>query len=594
MRVLLFALVLVILPAAVLVTEAQERPAPADQQDVSPEQIAALIKQLGAEDYFVRQEAQERLLGLGVAALDQLVQAAEQSDLEVAARARFLLRKIRVHWHDPADPEPVATWMREYGKSSTTQRIETIRRLGFHYEGQGLDPLCRIVRFDADQGLSQLAAVLALRYPRPGPLYRRRLAAAVQKHLQGTQRVGATWLQQAVQTEGGANWDAGFWAGAIQRQTRAYQSAGNPLLLEVLRQLLEFCWSQPPLAGTPEIEQATQKALAAMVQHVPEHSGKSLALWLLRHRQWEAWDRLWPRLSETVRNEPLMIYAAAAAAVRRGRAADAQKLVQRVRQIPLDSRNRNKLAEQLQQEQLFDWAAEEYRRVFEGDRDAQAVIAALGWSQMLADLQQYEKAAQVARRTIKLLKSPLPGVRGDALVNSFQARQWFWEALAEGQKRGQPNVQLLVKAVQTDLSELDAIIALYRAARRPQTKQLARQFIQQASMQIERAIPRPGLRLGPSAAIPYNQWAWLISNTEGDYEKAMRRSQYSLRLVPRRASYLDTLGRCYYALRRYEDAVVVQRLAVRLEPYYQQMQRQLQLFEKALAEQQSGAAGKGK
>ena len=594
MRALFFGFVLVILPVAVRVAQAQERPAPAAQEQITPEQIAALIQQLGAEDYFVRQEAQDRLLGLGLAALDQLVQAAEQSDLEVAARARFLLRKIRIPWHDPSDPEPVARWMREYGKSSTTQRIETIRRLGFHYEGQGLAPLCRIVRFESDQGLSQLAAVLALRYPRPGAEYRRRLAKAVQKHLQGTQRTGAVWLRQAVQADAEGKWDAKFWATAIEQQTQTYQVTGNLLLLEVLQQLLEFCWSLPSLAGSPEVQQAAEKAIAVMVQQGAEHAGESLALWLLRHRRWEAWDRLWPRLRETVRNEPLMIYAAAAVAQRRGRRADAQKLLQKVRQMSLSSRRRNVLADQLRAQQLFDWAAEEYRRVFEGGRDVQAVIAALDWSQMLADLQRYDEAAQVAQLGIELLKRQVPGIRADAVMSTFQARQWFWQALAQEKKQGRPNVQLLIKAVQTDLSELDAIIALYRAARRPETKQTARQFIQQALMRIERAIPRPGIRLGPGAASPYNQWAWLVSNTEGDYEKAKRYSQYSLQLAPRQASYLDTLGRCYYALQRYEDAVVVQRLAVRLEPYYQQMRRQLQLFEKALAEQQSGSATKNK
>jgi tetratricopeptide (TPR) repeat protein len=82
----------------------------------------------------------------------------------------------------------------------------------------------------------------------------------------------------------------------------------------------------------------------------------------------------------------------------------------------------------------------------------------------------------------------------------------------------------------------------------------------------------------------YNQWAWLVANTEGDYHKAIRYSRRSLELLPNTASFLDTLGRCYYAAGDIEKAVKAQRQAVRLIPHMQVMQRQLALFERALAE----------
>ena len=50
------------------------------------------------------------------------------------------------------------------------------------------------------------------------------------------------------------------------------------------------------------------------------------------------------------------------------------------------------------------------------------------------------------------------------------------------------------------------------------------------------------------------------------------------------ASFLDTLGRCYYAAGDYENAVKYQRQAVEKVDYMQVMQRQLALFEKTLAE----------
>jgi hypothetical protein len=47
------------------------------------------------------------------------------------------------------------------------------------------------------------------------------------------------------------------------------------------------------------------------------------------------------------------------------------------------------------------------------------------------------------------------------------------------------------------------------------------------------------------------------------------------------------LGRCYYAAGEFEDAVRVQREAVRRHPHLQVMRNQLELIESALAEHKS-------
>ncbi len=570
----------------------QSSPKPSSPGKASAEEIRALIQQLGAEDYFVRQEAQERLRGLGVAALDQLVEAAEQADLEVAARARFLLRKIRIQWHDPQDPEPIASWMNSYAEASVSRRMEIIRHLAFHYEGQGLAPLCRIVRFEADRGLASLAGVLALRYPCPGPKYRRLLAQTVEKNLNGCQRVAALWLQQAVRDRESGKPDGRFWAQALRQQAHRFQASHSLLEMEILQQLLEYCWSVPQLARQGEVAQAAEAAVQVMARHGHESAGKSLALWLLRNRQWQGWVQLWPRLSDSVRQEPLMLYAAAAVHQHRGETRQAQQLLLQVRQYPMNLSQRVQLAERLRREKLYDWAIAEYGRALGSGPDGRIGIVGLYYGVLLADLQRYEKAAQVVQKTIQLLQAQLPGARGDAIINDLRAKQWFWEALAQQQKKGRPDTQLLVKAIQLDLQELDAIIALYRAADQPQEKRQAVQFIRQSLSQLEQALPRRIVRPLPNLATPFNQWAWLVSNTEGDYHKALKYSQQSLHLKPAEASYLDTLGRCYYALGRYEDAVVAQRLAVRLEPHFQQMHRQLQLFEQALARSRSDTSPK--
>jgi len=64
----------------------------------------------------------------------------------------------------------------------------------------------------------------------------------------------------------------------------------------------------------------------------------------------------------------------------------------------------------------------------------------------------------------------------------------------------------------------------------------------------------------------YNEYAWLVANTEGDIAKATRYSKRSLELSFDSASYLDTLAHCYAAAGRPEEAIRCQVVARRKEP----------------------------
>jgi hypothetical protein len=55
-------------------------------------------------------------------------------------------------------------------------------------------------------------------------------------------------------------------------------------------------------------------------------------------------------------------------------------------------------------------------------------------------------------------------------------------------------------------------------------------------------------------------------------------------------SFLDTLGRCYFAAGDLENAIKHQREAIKRVDYMQVMHRQLRQFEKALAEKNVSGA----
>jgi tetratricopeptide (TPR) repeat protein len=139
-------------------------------------------------------------------------------------------------------------------------------------------------------------------------------------------------------------------------------------------------------------------------------------------------------------------------------------------------------------------------------------------------------------------------------------------------------------AIAADPIDADVLIAMYRLPESDdQWREATRQRIGNLAQQLQQEIDEK-----PSDASPYNQWAWLISNTEGDFQKAIRYSHRSLELNTNgdsgAASYFDTLGRCYYAAGDYKNAIKYQRQALEKTSYMQVMHRQLALFEKTLAE----------
>ncbi len=67
----------------------------------------------------------------------------------------------------------------------------------------------------------------------------------------------------------------------------------------------------------------------------------------------------------------------------------------------------------------------------------------------------------------------------------------------------------------------------------------------------------------PEDPSKYNQWAWLVSNTEETSRSGEALSLHSLELSPNEPSYLDTLGRCYFlSAGDVENAIKSQQKAV--------------------------------
>jgi tetratricopeptide (TPR) repeat protein len=142
-------------------------------------------------------------------------------------------------------------------------------------------------------------------------------------------------------------------------------------------------------------------------------------------------------------------------------------------------------------------------------------------------------------------------------------------------------------------TDIDVLIAAYRLPH--STPEYHRNILDLVRKAGDKS--REDIAANPQEAINYNQLAWLIANTEGDFDEALKFSQTSLELSPGEGGYYDTLGRVCFARHDYDNAVKYQTKAAELEPHYGLIARQLAYFKKVRAEQSkkspaAAAAGK--
>jgi tetratricopeptide (TPR) repeat protein len=329
--------------------------------------------------------------------------------------------------------------------------------------------------------------------------------------------------------------------------------------------------------------------------------------WLINHQAWTLIDEVNQRFATRFANDAEFLYRLAEARRKQGRAAASETLAQRAHeQNTDDSREHKRLGLVLQTRGMFDWAEREYRAaIAQGPPGSIAHLEShLYLSEMLHDQERDLDAAVSLQELVDLaakdetVKQQLVRRRGS--VGPIESRMHFFYAENYAQQsEPQQQVEHLEQAIAAETADVDVLIGLYRAPTGDVLRERTRLLIQQAAAQFQQQIELfnrqveeahdEEFRQWASARLAslYNQYAWLVSNTEGDYDSALRFSHRTLELLPGTAGYLDTLGRCYYAKGDFANAVKYQSQAAKRDPYSGAIQRQLALFERALAKQQA-------
>lgn len=582
------------------------------------QRVDSLVQQLGSETYVDRRLAQRELQQMGLAAFDGLYAARDNRDPEIAVTAQRLLSQMAVHWTQPGDAPAVRDLLEEYGHADELQRAEAISELSRLPDLQGAAALCRIARFDLSPRIASRAAVAVMTVlptaldatpetlPRetPAPLrdrIRQDLAELADRYGPSA-RKPAHWLERFATPEQDAQRQLQYWRGELA-DLRGQQQYGAAEMEPLAILALEWNLLRAALAAGdhPTAAESTLRLCQALPGNQISTLKNALE-WIVDAGATEVVDRV---LSSEEDNPLLQsqraLYAAAQAWRNHGAAEKAEELAERAFQTgpPEDAvlgrvggraivSGRAVVGWQLRGEGHTDWARRELQQAIEqeGYVSSNGAFAAWELADILQDRQQYDQAAGVLDRMTDAIthddrsrdKYDRLSDRQGQLYRSLDALRGSalqFRALAARQRGdSQQEASHLREAIERDPSNADIVIAMYRAGGPDdQIRDEARQHVRRLAAEFESQIDED-----PQDALAYNQWAWLIANTEGDYDKAVRYSLRSLQRSPGNAGFLDTLGRCYYAAGDLDKAIEAQQKAVDAEPQFQVMQRQLELF----------------
>ena len=561
-----------------------------EEADSLDKRIGQLIQQLGDQDYFMRQRAQAELAKLGFEAFDALTAAENHEDLEIATRVKYLLRLMRVNWTTDDDPPEVKRYLENYESLVPEQRLGQMRNLSGLPGGVGIPALCRLVRFEKSAVLSKHAAAEILgRQPSNQPPSAE-LAQTLRKNLGRSRRTATGWLMTYAGFRDDPKGAVDAWTKLVNEELGVLQRSADQSSPQVVAALVRIQIDWLARLGRK------QEAVAAMWKLIDLEKGEPESLaelvnWLVEQKAWDAIEQVAGRFADRFARDSLLLYTLAQAQAAGGKNKLAEETVSRARKLNSGAQLEELVthlmtAYALRQRGLFKWAEQEYRYVIGSAVTGQNLTATarFGLSEMLHDQGEDLRAAEVLKPLAEAIgkMEPLPEkIAGRApgsirsRMNHFYARHWG----QKGDRRKQR--EHLEAALGADPADVDVLIACYRLPEAtPEWRQKTGDLIKKAA-----DVLREKIAAEPEAAINYNQFAWLIGNTEGDFEEALKCSRKSLELEPDAGGYYDTLGRVYFGKGDYASAVKVQTKAAELDPHSGLIAKQLQLFKETLEKQ---------
>ena len=583
---------------------------------VTADTVQDLIRELGAEEFAARERAQSELSRLGLTAFESLEEAYDHEDFEIRMRVRRLLDEVRGPLMLDLGIKGLEDLFSGYTELDEEKRAEQIETLGMIEPVDALPILTRFARFEESRDLAKRAALTAMQLNYPDdPTVREQLADQIQELSGLSKRTSVDWLRAFAKALNEPRKQLPLWR-EIQTQATAAE-----MPTEILREISQVHMDILVRAGEQEAALNLAKDIVGLgIRGRPDLA--DLADWALQKDLLDLLDNIYETHRDEFEADRSLLYRRAESQLKRGDDKAANQTAERAFQSKPDEKDLAKsfwiwenfqndgaihttVASELRDRGLFAWSEREYRKALEYKVPPYYVyIKSHIWlSEMLHDQQQDQQAAKVLGAIIAASKDDEKLRNGfrvwDQSLSSIQSRMHYFEACHHEQQNSiDEQMAALQKGVEASPTDADVLIAMYRIPNASAEWQGdTRDRIRQAALKASESIRNGRAKWEATnnkndytdarnkLAQRLNDYAWLVGNTEGNVEQALRFSQESLRLRPGTPGYLDTLGRCYYRFGDYENAVKFQRQAVRRDPHSGQLLRQLELFESALADE---------
>ena len=286
--------------------------------------------------------------------------------------------------------------------------------------------------------------------------------------------------------------------------------------------------------------------------------------------------------------EPALLYSLAQACAERGETKRAEETALRAFHLHPGKQEeeliRHCRAKRLRERGQFAWAPRIRTRDQPGRRrrEGSTVLSRIYLSEMLHEQMQDLDAAAAIEKLVKAIDT---GKVGEAMLAGREIRDvrsrlpYFYACHWAAKNDAAKQKKYLDKSIEVNPEDIDALIACYHLANQPaayHTKIVG--LVEKAAAKLHQAIA-----VDPESPTMYNQYAWLVGNTEGDFDEALRCSRKSLELQPEEGGYYDTLAHVYFGKGDYENAVKYQTKAA-ADPHSGLIHQKLEVFRKKLEE----------
>ena len=520
-------------------------------------EVSRWIEQLGSDEYQEREDATENLKKIGFRAVPELQKAMKSSDVEVSERAKELLRLVEMSWIDARDPPQIQERMLQYSNAETVSDklaiINAISDWSGDYGvrgGEGIGPLCRILCFEQElivrsEAAREIIAVPPIRYDLRQKWYetmRKSIAEPGDDFLLLLTVQFAEAYELAMEYREKALFDAN-------------PQPADGKLLQAVRSLTEKI---TVFRETPEYYEGrrgtdTDILLFYALAELQDAVGLKEEL---DETLFQALD-VHPILTDETRGSLFMPHFMA--------------------------------ANYLGARSLHAWAKNEFLVVAKRDNQMKSV-ATLRAAREANYLEEDELTAELFGIVAEAIGDPRNPANDffDQNPNYVKSQYKYYLAkLAVGRDEIADAKKLLDESVQLRSDDVDSLILRYQIGNddeeyKKKTDELIAKVIANAKREMQGKMHiREQVEYH---AMPFNQAAWLLANTDGDYELTLNSAKKAVEFSPCDPNILDTLAHAYALGKEYDKAVETQKKVVQYAPQATIFRSTLKKFEAQAAE----------